>query len=243
MVDGATGPDDCHRGARRTLSPSAFACPITTAGGREADRRRRSGGPGRRARHARLPPDHRPGHPAIRRGRRHQGDHTGFPNDVLWPDMQTFRRLPWDPASVSSWRRHAAGTVPSYPSRPGPSCSGRPNGWPGRGLSAWVATELEFYVYEDSYPQSFRKGYRVLSPLYHRCGDNDVPGDRVPRPVPAATAPGHGRGWPASRDYAGRGRCGPGGDQFPTRCPGCGRRRPCSFKHAAKAIAYQRSAR
>ena len=25
------------------------------------------------------------------------GDHTGFPNDVLWPDMETFRRLPWDP--------------------------------------------------------------------------------------------------------------------------------------------------
>ena len=28
------------------------------------------------------------------------GDHTGFPNDVLWPDMETFRRLPWDPDSA-----------------------------------------------------------------------------------------------------------------------------------------------
>lgn len=27
------------------------------------------------------------------------GEHTGFPNDVLWPDMQTFRVLPWDPSS------------------------------------------------------------------------------------------------------------------------------------------------
>jgi glutamine synthetase len=27
------------------------------------------------------------------------GEHTGFPNDVLWPDMGTFRVLPWDPAS------------------------------------------------------------------------------------------------------------------------------------------------
>ena len=41
------------------------------------------------------------------------GDHTGFPNDVLWPDMPTLRRLPWQPdcAIVLAEARRRDGSV------------------------------------------------------------------------------------------------------------------------------------
>src|SRR5438445_4972784 len=46
------------------------------------------------------------------------GDHTGFPNDVLWPDMQTFRRLPWDRSSgivLAEARRRDGSVVAEAP--------------------------------------------------------------------------------------------------------------------------------
>ncbi|HEV8177325.1 MAG TPA: glutamine synthetase family protein, partial [Gemmatimonadales bacterium] len=43
-----------------------------------------------------------------------------------------------------------------------------------RGLTAAVATELEFYVFSDSYKEAASGGYSGLTPLYHRHGDHDV---------------------------------------------------------------------
>src|ERR1700733_10939236 len=102
------------------------------------------------------------------------GDHTGFPNDVLWPDMPTLRRLPWQPecAIVMAEARRRDGSV--IPEAPRAILLRQTERLAQHRLFAWVATELEFYVYEDSYTESFRKGYRDLGGLYHRIGDNDV---------------------------------------------------------------------
>ena len=169
------------------------------------------------------------------------GDHTGFPNDVLWPDMQTFRRLPWDPASavvLAEARRRDGAVIPETPRA---ILQRQTERLARRGLSAWVATELEFYVYEDSYPQSFRKGYRVLSPLYHRCGDNDVLVteflDQYLRPLRQAMA---GLGLPAETTQ-GEGGAGQAEINFPPGAPVAAADGHALFKHAAKAIAYQRS--
>jgi glutamine synthetase len=169
------------------------------------------------------------------------GDHTGFPNDVLWPDMQTFRRLPWDPASgivFADARRRDGEAIAETPRA---ILQRQTERLARRGLSAWVATELEFYVYEDSYPQSFRKGYRGLSPLYHRCGDNDVLVteflDQYLRPLRQTMAE---LGLPAETTQ-GEGGTGQAEINFPASAPMAAADGHALFKHAAKAIAYQRS--
>ena len=54
------------------------------------------------------------------------GAHTGFPNDVLWPDMQTFRRLPWDTTSgiVLAEARRRDGSVAGRGTAGDPAAAG-----------------------------------------------------------------------------------------------------------------------
>jgi glutamine synthetase len=169
------------------------------------------------------------------------GPQTGFPNDVLWPDMQTFRRLPWDRTSgiVLAEARRMDGTVVAE--APRAILQRQVKRLAYCGLSAWVATELEFYVYEDSYPESFRKGYRGLSPLYHRNGDNDVLVteflDQYLRPLRLAMAE---LGLPAEATQ-GEGGVGQAEMNFPAGAPIPAADGHALFKHAAKAIAYQHS--
>ena len=42
------------------------------------------------------------------------------------------------------------------------------------GLSARFASELEFYAFRQNHAEADARGYRDLSPIYHRHGDNDV---------------------------------------------------------------------
>jgi glutamine synthetase len=87
---------------------------------------------------------------------------------VLWPDMETFRRLPWDPANgiVIAHERRPDGTP--LAEAPRTILQQQADRLARHGLHAQVASELEFYVFEDSYPQAFSKAYRRLHPLRHR---------------------------------------------------------------------------
>ena len=169
------------------------------------------------------------------------GDHTGFPNDVLWPDMQTFRRLPWDRSSgivLAEARRRDGSLVAEAPRA---ILQRQVERLARFGLAAWVAPEVEFYVYEDSYPRSFRKGYRGLRPLYHRNGDNDVLVtevlDQYLRPLRLAMAK---LGLPAEATQ-GEGGVGQAEMNFPACAPVPAADGHALFKHAAKAIAHQQS--
>jgi glutamine synthetase len=169
------------------------------------------------------------------------GDHTGFPDDVLWPDMQTFRRLPWDPDSgivLADARRRDGALIAEAPRAILQRQAGR---LARHGLSAWVATELEFYVYADSYRQSFTKQYRDLSPLYHRSGDNDALVteflDQYLRPLRLAMAE---LGLPAESTQ-GEGGVGQAEINFPASTPVQAADGHVLFKYAAKAIAQRRS--
>jgi glutamine synthetase len=167
------------------------------------------------------------------------GAHTGFPNDLLWPDMRTFRRLPWQPdcGIVLADARRRDGSVVAEAPR---AILQRQEERLARfRLSAWVATELEFYVYEDSYAESLRQGYRGLSALYHRNGDNDVlvTGflDQYLRPLRLAMAE---LGRPAESTQ-GEGGVGQAEMNFPAGPPVETADGHVLFKHAAKALAYQ----
>jgi glutamine synthetase len=166
------------------------------------------------------------------------GEHTGFPNDVLWPDMNTFRVLPWDPASgiVLAEARRRDGTI--IAEAPRAILQRQVERLARHGLSAWIASELEFYVYEDSYPDAFRKGYRGLSPLYHRIGDNDVLVteflDQYLRPLRHAMAE---LGLQAETTQA-EGGVGQVELNFPPNGPLATADGHALFKHAAKMIAY-----
>lgn len=167
------------------------------------------------------------------------GTHTGFPNDLLWPDMQTFRRLPWQPdcGLVLAEARRRDGSVVAE--APRAILRRQAERLAERRLSAWVATELEFYVYEDSYAQSLRKGHRDLGPLYHRNGDNDVLVteflDRYLRPLRLAMAELGSR----AEATQGEGGAGQAEMNFPAAAPIPAADAHVLFKHAAKAMAYQ----
>lgn len=169
------------------------------------------------------------------------GDHTGFPNDLLWPDMPTLRRLPWQPdcAIVLAEARRRDGSV--IPEAPRAILQRQTERLARRGLSAWVATELEFYVYEDSFAESFRKGYRDLGGLYHRVGDNDVlvTGFLEPylRPLRLAMA----EFGLIAETTQGEGGVGQAEINFPAGPPVQTADGHVLFKHAAKAIAHQHS--
>ena len=169
------------------------------------------------------------------------GDHTGFPNDLLWPDLRTLRRLPWQPDCVivlAEARRRDGSVIPEAPRA---ILQRQTERLARRHLSAWVATELEFYVYADSYAESFRKGYRDLAGLYHRIGDNDVlvTGFLEPylRPLRLAMAD---FGLPAEATQ-GEGGVGQAEMNFPAGPPVAAADGHVLFKHAAKAIAHQHS--
>lgn len=169
------------------------------------------------------------------------GEHTGFPNDVLWPDMHTFRVLPWDPASgiVLAEARRRDGTI--VPETPRAILQRQVERLARHGLSAWVASELEFYVYENSYPEAFQKGYRGLNPLYHRIGDNDVLVteflDPYLRPLRHAMAE---LGLQVETTQ-GEGGVGQAELNFPPREPLATADGHTLFKYAAKVIAYRDS--
>ena len=167
------------------------------------------------------------------------GPHTGFPNDVLWPAPETLRRLPWDPATgiVLAEARRRDGTI--IPEAPRAILQHQADRLAEHGLSAWVASELEFYVFQNSYAQAAGRAFPELTPLYHRNGDNDVlvTGFLEPylRPLRDAMA---GLGFPAEATQA-EGGVGQVEMNFAADAPIVTADSHVLFKYAAKTIAHQ----
>ncbi|MFE3051959.1 glutamine synthetase family protein [Nocardia sp. NPDC059239] len=94
---------------------------------------------------------------------------TGYGDFVLRPDLGTLRLVPWWPGTalvlcdVEQVDPHG---------RPGQPVAASPrqvlraqlDRLAERGLSAYVGTELEFLVFDDTYESAFRSGYRDLTP-------------------------------------------------------------------------------
>lgn len=89
---------------------------------------------------------------------------TGYGDMVLKPDFDTLRRIPWLPgtALVMAALQNLDGT-PIVQS-PRAILQAQLDRLAARGLTAFVGTELEFIVFDDSYRDAWAKGYRDLTP-------------------------------------------------------------------------------
>jgi len=87
----------------------------------------------------------------------------GYGDMVMLPDLATLRRAPWLPGTVIvtadlSWHDES----PVAPS-PRQILKAQLERLTERGLDTFVATELEFIVFDDGYREAWKKGYRGLS--------------------------------------------------------------------------------
>ncbi|WP_067542404.1 glutamine synthetase family protein [Nocardia crassostreae] len=91
---------------------------------------------------------------------------TGYGDFVLRPDLATLRMVPWWPGTAMVLcdveQVEPAGT-PAVAS-PRQVLRSQLDRLAAHGLRAYVGTELEFLVFDDSYEDAFRGGYRDLRP-------------------------------------------------------------------------------
>ncbi len=88
----------------------------------------------------------------------------GYGDFVLRPDLDTLRLVPWHEATalvIADVEWVTGGDVPASPRQ---VLRRQLDRLAERGLAAFVGTELEFIVFDDSYEQAWTAGYRDLTP-------------------------------------------------------------------------------
>ncbi|MDP9241196.1 MAG: glutamine synthetase family protein [Actinomycetota bacterium] len=89
---------------------------------------------------------------------------TGYGDFVMAPDMSTLRRVPWQEGTVMitcDLRWPDGRPVVASPRQ---ILSAQVDRLAERGWSAYVGTELEFIVFDETYESAWHKGYRDLVP-------------------------------------------------------------------------------
>ncbi|ORV61262.1 glutamine synthetase [Mycobacterium fragae] len=89
---------------------------------------------------------------------------TGYGDMVMMPDLTTLRLIPWLPGSalvLADLMWHDGSVVEPAPRRVLRRQLDRLNQY---GLRAYVATELEFMIFDNTYRQAWAAGYRGLTP-------------------------------------------------------------------------------
>jgi glutamine synthetase len=89
---------------------------------------------------------------------------TGYGDMVMMPDLTTLRRIPWLPGTalvLADLVWHDGSPIEPAPRR---VLRRQLDRLRQRGLRAYVATELEFMVFDDTYRQAWANEYRGLTP-------------------------------------------------------------------------------
>jgi glutamine synthetase len=107
----------------------------------------------------------------------------GYGDFTLVPDLDTLRRVPWQPATALvladlAWEDEAA-VVAS----PRQILRAQLRRLADRGWRALAGTELEFCVFRDSYEDAFARGYRELTPANQYNVDYSVLGTARVEPL------------------------------------------------------------
>ena len=92
------------------------------------------------------------------------GWNAGYGDMVMKPDLTTLRRAPWLPGTalvLADLAWHDGNPIEPAPRR---VLRRQLERLSERGLRAYVATELEFIVFDDTYRQAWASGYRDLTP-------------------------------------------------------------------------------
>ncbi|NBE81949.1 glutamine synthetase family protein [Micromonospora rubida] len=89
----------------------------------------------------------------------------GYGDLAMVPDMETLRRVPWQPGTAMlladlAWPGGSGPVVAS----PRQILRRQLDRLAEHGLTAYAGTELEFVLYRDSYEDAWRRGYRELTP-------------------------------------------------------------------------------
>jgi glutamine synthetase len=88
----------------------------------------------------------------------------GYGDFVLRPDFRTLREIPWQEGTalvLSDLEWVGGGEVSASPRQ---VLRRQLDRLAARGLDAFVGTELEFIVFDDTYEQAWQRGYRELAP-------------------------------------------------------------------------------
>jgi len=89
---------------------------------------------------------------------------TGYGDMVLKPDFDTLRLIPWLPGTALVMADLATTDDVPLEQSPRAILKAQLERLAERGLTAFVGTELEFIVFDDSYREAWAKGYRDLTP-------------------------------------------------------------------------------
>ncbi|MFL6143585.1 MAG: glutamine synthetase family protein [Labedaea sp.] len=88
----------------------------------------------------------------------------GYGDFVLRPDFSTLRRVPWHPGTALVLADVEWFDGAPVAASPRQVLRRQLDRLAERGLAAFVGTELEFIVFDDSYEDAWRRGYRDLTP-------------------------------------------------------------------------------
>ncbi|WP_327086913.1 glutamine synthetase family protein [Nonomuraea sp. NBC_01738] len=88
----------------------------------------------------------------------------GYGDFVMKPDLATLRRVPWQDGTVMLMADLTWEDGSDVIASPRQVLRGQLARLAERGLVAYVGTELEFVVYDDSYEDAWKRAYRDLNP-------------------------------------------------------------------------------
>ncbi|HKN96950.1 MAG TPA: glutamine synthetase family protein, partial [Pseudonocardiaceae bacterium] len=88
----------------------------------------------------------------------------GYGDFVLRPDLSTLRLVPWHEGTALVLADVEWVTGGEVPASPRQVLRRQLDRLAERGLTAYVGTELEFIVFDDTYESAWRSGYRDLTP-------------------------------------------------------------------------------
>ena len=136
----------------------------------------------------------------------------GYGDFTLKPDLATLRRIPWLPGTalvLCDVVDHHGTDVPHSPRAILKKQLGRLE---ALGLTAYMASELEFFLFDDSYESAHRKGYRDLKTAGHYIEDYHILQTTKEEGVMRALRNGlHGAGIPVENS---KGEWGPGQEEI-----------------------------
>ncbi|MGK5556060.1 glutamine synthetase family protein [Actinomadura kijaniata] len=89
---------------------------------------------------------------------------TGYGDFVMRPDLGTLRRVPWEEGAALVHADVVWEDGSDVAASPRQVLRRQLARLADRGWAAYVGTELEFVVYQDSYEQAWRRAYRDLTP-------------------------------------------------------------------------------
>ncbi|GIH90154.1 glutamine synthetase family protein [Planobispora siamensis] len=88
----------------------------------------------------------------------------GYGDFVMRPDLSTLRRVPWQEGTAMLMADLVWEDGSAVPASPRQVLRRQLDRLAERGWRAFVGTELEFVVYNDSYEDAWRRGYRDMNP-------------------------------------------------------------------------------